>query len=198
MGEIIFGLEAFGDWEELTLDRKENLVIFSKNSWHDKLFSKNSVKYFFKSKLSDIRHVGVSQNMGLFILPRNGKVVFIGTQGLSRDDVQNIKRDINFFLNLNKTECLENNFLNITESEQYLQTLLQKCNHNDNLKEIFLKNHRKLNLNVPVHQHQSSPLLRDDSKKYTQIFWNKQPYDTDNFQNIHLSHMRRRNSVPRR
>lgn len=194
LGEIIFGLDAFGDWEELTLDKMENLVIFSKNSCYEKLFTGSSIKYSTKSKLSDIRHVGVSQNMGLFILPRNGKVMTFGTQGLTRNQLQSIKSDIIRFLNLNRIECPENNLLNISESDQYLQALLEKCNCRVNLQELFLQN--KKNFHPPIQQHQSSPLLYQN-KQNSQLY-HKRPYDTDDLQNIQFSFMRRGNSIPRR
>lgn len=183
LGEIIFGLDAFGEREELMLDKSKNLATFTKYSWSDKLFSKSTEKYTFKMKLSDIRHVGVSQNIGLFMLPRNGKAVTFSTRGLKRDEVQNMKRDINFFLNTarleytdHKSADLGDHFLSTSDSDEYLRSLLGKCSRRSSLKKVpFLS----------VQQHQSTPSFGSQKAEgipeFPERMIKKRPYGTNIF-----------------
>ncbi|XP_033220707.1 uncharacterized protein LOC117175188 [Belonocnema kinseyi] len=195
LGEIIFGLDAFGEREEFMLEKSKNLATFTKYSWCDKLFSKSAESYTLKMKLSDIRHVGVSQNIGLFMLPRNGKAVTLSTRGLKRDEVQNIKRDINFFLNTTRLEYTDHksadlgyNFLSTSDSDEYLQSLLRKCSRRSSLKKLPFSS---------VQQHQSTPSFGSQRAQgipeFPQRIIKRRPYGSNLFfQNIHSSQTRRR------
>ena len=201
LGEIIFGLDAFCEWEELILDKSQNLTTFIKYSWCDKLFSKSSEKYTLKLKLSDIRHIGVSQNMGLFMLPRNGKAVTFSTRGLKRDEVQNLKRDINLFLNTTRLENTDRNsadlgdhLLRPSDSDEYLRSLLGKCSNHSILQEIPFSS---------VQQHQSTPSLGSQSAgripEFPGRILKKRPYGTNIFsQNIHSLQTKHRSWIDER
>ena len=212
LGEIVFGLDAFGEWEELILNKPQNLATLTKYSWCDMFFSESLEKCTLRIKLSDIRHVGVSQNMGLFMLPRNGKAVTFSTRGLKRDEVQNIKRDINYFLNTTRVEYLKrhspdlgDHLLSASDSDEYLQALLNKYSCRSVLQEVpfstCMINGQKASVDPSVHQHQSTPSFKSLNTReiFPEKSLKKRPYGSNIFfQNIPTLQTKPRSWVPKR
>lgn len=134
LGEIMFGLDIFGEWEDLILYKQENKAIIEKAIWSDKLCSGHSNE-FSSMKLTDIRHVGVSSKMGLFILHKNGKIVTFNMRGLTREEIQNLRKEINHFLNMSRLDCLDHSpiersdqlLLPSDSEDEYLQKLSKAC-----------------------------------------------------------------------
>lgn len=62
----MFGLDSFGEWEDLILYKQDNRAVVEKSVWIDRLCCGSSGE-FFSMRLVDIRHVGISTEMGLFI-----------------------------------------------------------------------------------------------------------------------------------
>ncbi|XP_014477971.1 PREDICTED: uncharacterized protein LOC106746193 [Dinoponera quadriceps] len=128
LGEIMFVLDSFGEWEDLILYKQENKAIVERAIWSDKLCSGYSNE-FVSMKLTDIRHVGVSSEMGLFILHKNGKITTFNMRGLTREEIQNLRKEINHFLNMSRLNYLDhssvdpsNRLLLTSDSEdEYLQ-----------------------------------------------------------------------------
>ncbi|XP_025602303.2 uncharacterized protein LOC112694949 [Athalia rosae] len=107
-GGIMFGLDTLGDWEDFVLDKKENRATFTRCNWSDKLVCWGAAERpTVVMKLSEIRHVGVSINLGLFILQRNGKTTSLSTNGLTREEIQNLRHEVHHFLNLARMEYLD-------------------------------------------------------------------------------------------
>ncbi|XP_076238471.1 uncharacterized protein LOC143181766 [Calliopsis andreniformis] len=99
-GEIMFNLEAFGEWQDLLLDKDQNNAVIEKHTWIDKLCCyKTSHGSHIVMQLTDIRHVGVSVEMGLFILHENGRTISLSMQGFTREELQKLRRKISYFLN---------------------------------------------------------------------------------------------------
>lgn len=107
LGEIMFGLDTLGEWEDLILDKEQNTATITRCTWCYKLCSRVPKKSITVMKLSDIRHVGVSTDLGLFVLYRNGKTATLTTHGLTRNEIQNLKKEINYFLNMSRIEHLD-------------------------------------------------------------------------------------------
>ncbi|KYN04459.1 hypothetical protein ALC62_04683 [Cyphomyrmex costatus] len=133
LGEIMFGLDSFGEWEDLILYKDENKAVVEKSVWSDKLCSGSSGQLSFM-KLTDIRHIGVSTKMGLFILHRNGKMITLSMKGLTRKEIQDLRKEINHFLNMSRLKYLDhslvdpsNRLLLPSGSEEYLQNLPRTC-----------------------------------------------------------------------
>lgn len=133
LGEIMFGLDSFGEWEDLILYKRENKAIVEKAVWSDRLCSGNSGEISLM-RLTDIRHVGVSSEMGLFILHRNGQTITLTMSGLTRKEIQSLRREINYFLNMGRLENLDfssvdssDRLLLPSDSEEYLQNLPRTC-----------------------------------------------------------------------
>lgn len=134
LGEIMFGLDIFGEWEDLILYKQENKAIIDRAIWSDKLCSGYSNE-FTSMKLTDIRHVGVSSEMGLFILHKNGQIVTLNMRGLTRGEIQSLRKEINHFLNMSRLKYLDhssispsNQLLLTSDSEdEYLQKLPSAC-----------------------------------------------------------------------
>ncbi|XP_029660520.1 uncharacterized protein LOC115233982 [Formica exsecta] len=133
LGEIMFGLDSFGEWEDLILYKQENKAIVQKAIWSDKLCSGNSGEISLM-RLTDIRHVGVSTDMGLFILHRNGQTITLSMRGLTRKEIQSLRKEINYFLNMGRLENLDfsligssNRLLLPSDSEEYLSNLPRTC-----------------------------------------------------------------------
>ncbi|XP_070156795.1 uncharacterized protein [Polyergus mexicanus] len=133
LGEIMFGLDSFGEWEDLILYKQENKAIFQKAIWSDKLCSGNSGEISLM-RLTDIRHVGVSTDMGLFIVHRNGQTITLSMRGLTRKEIQSLRKEINYFLNMGRLENLDfssidssDRLLLPSDSEEYLSNLPRTC-----------------------------------------------------------------------
>lgn len=125
----MFGLDSFGEWEDLILYKNENKAVVEKSIWSDKLCSSGSGELSFM-KLTDIRHIGVSTKMGLFILHRNGKTIALNMKGLTRKEIQSLRKEISHFLNMSRLKYLDhfaidssNRLLLPSGSEEYLQNL---------------------------------------------------------------------------
>ncbi|XP_012286101.1 uncharacterized protein LOC105702815 [Orussus abietinus] len=102
--EVMFGLDALGEWEDMILDMERNEAIISRCTWLNKIYSCIPVSFLRVMKLNDIRHVGATMNLGLFLLHRSGKVAFLSTYGLTYDEVQTLKKKINHFLSVYEIE----------------------------------------------------------------------------------------------
>lgn len=133
LGEIMFGLDSFGEWEDLILYKQDNKAIIERAIWSDKLCSGHSTE-FISMKLTDIRHVGVSSEIGLFILHKNGKIVTFNMKGLTREEIQSLRKEINHFLNMSKLNYLDYSLLDLpnrslltSDSDEYLQKLPRTC-----------------------------------------------------------------------
>lgn len=134
LGEIMFGLDSLGEWEDLILYKQENKAIIERAIWSDKLCSGHS-NDFISMKLTDIRHVGISSEMGLFILHKNGKIVTLNMSGLTREEIQSLRKEINHFLNMSRLNYLDHSLINpsnrlllTSDSEdEYLQKLPRSC-----------------------------------------------------------------------
>lgn len=111
-GGIMFGLDTLGDWEDLVFEKSENLATYKRRNWSDKLcllfVRDNSAKFNDASmKLDEIRHVGVSIDLGLFVLTKNGKTTSLSTNGMTRNEIQTMRREINHFLNLTRIRYID-------------------------------------------------------------------------------------------
>jgi len=129
----MFWLDNFGEWEDLILYKPENKAVVEKFVWSDKLCSGNSE--FSLMKLTDIRHVGVSTEMGLFILHRNGNIITLSMKGLTRKEIQDLRKEIDHFLNMSRLKYLDHSLIDpldrllpVSNSEEkYLQNLPRVC-----------------------------------------------------------------------
>lgn len=126
LGEIMFGLDSFGEWEDLILYKQENRAVVEKSVWIDKLCSGSSGE-FFSMRIVDIQHVGVSTEMGLFMVHRNGETITLSVNGLTKKEIQDLKREINYFLNMTRIQYLDHTLLEPSgrlllpsDSEEYL------------------------------------------------------------------------------
>lgn len=133
LGEIMFGLDSFGEWEDLILYKQENKAVVEKAVWSDRLCSGNSAEISLM-RLTDIRYVGVSTEMGLFILHRSGQTITLSMRGLTREEIQSLRKEINYFLNMSRLENLDfslidpsDRLLLPSDSEEYLQKLPRTC-----------------------------------------------------------------------
>ncbi|EZA47375.1 hypothetical protein X777_16269 [Ooceraea biroi] len=125
----MFGLDSFGEWEDLILYKQENRAIIEKSVWVDKLCSGGAGE-LFSMRLIDIKHVGISTEMGLSILHRNGETITLSVKGLTSTEMQDLKREINYFLNMSRLKYLDHMSIDPSErlllpcdSEEYLQNL---------------------------------------------------------------------------
>lgn len=179
LGEIMFGLDSFGEWEDLILYKQENKAIIEKAIWSDRLCSDNSAEIFLM-RLTDIRHVGVSTEMGLFILHKNGQTITLSMRGLTREEIQSLRKEINYFLNMSRLENLDFSLIDPSDrlllpcdSEEYLQNLPRTCppvpnelTASDNILGNSKANHRvQQNLSYPtvmcgLNSYQSASLRR--------------------------------------
>ncbi|XP_067207707.1 uncharacterized protein [Linepithema humile] len=134
LSEIMFWLDNFGEWEDLILYKPENKAVVEKFVWSDKLCSKNSGESSLM-KLTDIRHVGVSTEMGLFILHRNGNTITLSMKGLTRKEIQDLRKEINHFLNMSRLKYLDHSLIDPSDrlllasdsEEKFLQNLPRTC-----------------------------------------------------------------------
>ncbi|XP_018370930.1 PREDICTED: uncharacterized protein LOC108766252 [Trachymyrmex cornetzi] len=133
LSEIMFGLDSFGEWEDLILYKDENKAVVEKSVWSDKLCLGSSGQLSFM-KLTDIRYIGVSTKMGLFILHRNGKMITLSMKGLTRKEIQDLRKEINHFLNMSRLKYLDHSLVDPSTrlllpsgSEEYLQNLPRTC-----------------------------------------------------------------------
>lgn len=129
----MFGLDSFGEWEDLILYKNENKAVVERAAWSDKLCSSNSGEFSFM-RLTDIRHIGVSTKMGLFILHRNGKIITFSMKGLTRKEIEDLRKEISHFLNMSRLKYLDNSTIHpsdrlllSSDSEEYLQNLPRAC-----------------------------------------------------------------------
>lgn len=132
----MFGLDSFGEWEDLILYKKENKAIIAKAVWSDRLCSSNSGEISLM-KLTDIRHVGISE-MGLFIVHRNGQTITLNMRGLTRKEIQSLRKEINYFLNISRLENLDSSLIDSSDrlllpsdSDEFLQNLPRTCLPNE-------------------------------------------------------------------
>ncbi|XP_011862867.1 PREDICTED: uncharacterized protein LOC105559293 isoform X2 [Vollenhovia emeryi] len=133
LGEIMFGLDTLGEWEDLILYKNENKAVVERSVWSDKLCPGGSGESSLM-RLTDIRHVGVSTTMGLFILQRNGKIIALNMKGLTRKEVQDLRKEISHFLNMSRLKYLDHSLVDPSDrlllpsdSEEYLQHLPRSC-----------------------------------------------------------------------
>ncbi|XP_031835291.1 uncharacterized protein LOC116428161 [Nomia melanderi] len=98
LGEIIFCLDTVGECQDLLLDRDKDIAVIKKYTWLDKLCLKTGCNFCTVFKLSNIRYVGISIEMGLFILCKDGKTISVNMQGFTRKELQELRKEINFFL----------------------------------------------------------------------------------------------------
>ncbi|XP_011635266.1 uncharacterized protein LOC105425941 [Pogonomyrmex barbatus] len=133
LSEIIFGLDSFGEWEDLILYKHENKAIIQKSVWSDKLCSDSSGE-FSLMRLTDIRHVGISTEMGLYILHRNGFLITLSMKGLTREEIQNLRKEINYFLNMSRFKYPDRSLINPSDqlllsfdSKEPLKNLPRSC-----------------------------------------------------------------------
>lgn len=106
-GEGILAMDLMGEWEDLLLDKDNNVAIVTSCTWLDRLFSSVIKSSSLVMKLHNIVHVGLSVEKGLFMLHRNGKTACISTRGLTRDEIQEMKREVCYFLDTHKLEYLD-------------------------------------------------------------------------------------------
>lgn len=133
LGEIMFGLDSLGDWEDLILYKNENKAVVEKSVWIDKLCSGSSGELSLM-KLTDIRHIGVSTAMDLFILHRNGQTITLSMKGLTTEEIQDLRKEINHFLNMSRLNYLNHSLVDPSDrlllpsdSEEYLRNLPRAC-----------------------------------------------------------------------
>lgn len=133
LSEIMFGLDSFGEWEDLILYKNENKAVVERAVWSDKLCSSNSGEFSFM-RLTDIRHIGVSTKMGLFILHRNGKIITFSMKGLTRKEIEDLRKEISHFINMSRLKYLDHSMIHPSDrlllpsdSEEYLQNLPRTC-----------------------------------------------------------------------
>ncbi|XP_015594019.1 uncharacterized protein LOC107267180 [Cephus cinctus] len=107
LAEITFSLDALGEWQDLVLDKEENKATVTLCSWCDKLCSKVPEKSLTVMRMSDIRHVGISTELGIFLLGFNGKILSFSTRGLSHEEAREFKKKINYYLNTSRIERLD-------------------------------------------------------------------------------------------
>lgn len=132
----MFGLDNFEEWEDLILYKKENKAIIEKAVWSDRLCSDNSGEISLM-KLTDIRHVGISET-SLFIVHRNGRTITLNMRGLTRKEIQSLRKEINYFLNMSRLENLDSSLIDSSDrlllpsdSDEYLQSLPRTCLPNE-------------------------------------------------------------------
>lgn len=132
----MFGLDSFGEWEDLILYKQENKAIVEKSVWSDKLCSGNSGEISLM-RLTDIRYVDISE-LGLFIVHRNGQIITLNMRGLTRKEIQGLRKEINYFLNMSRLENLDSSLIDSSDrlllpsdSEEYLQNLPRTCLPNE-------------------------------------------------------------------
>lgn len=101
LGLIMFILDAFGEWQDLLLDKDDNKATIERYNWIDKLYFKTAYDSCVSMKLSDIRYIGVTVEKGLFILEKNGNIKSLSMQGFTRNELQQLKKRINYFLSSN-------------------------------------------------------------------------------------------------
>lgn len=106
--------------------KNENKAVVERSVWSDKLCSGNSGEFSFM-RLTDIRHIGVSTKMGLFILHRNGQMITLSMKGLMRKEIQDLRKEINYFLNMSRLKYLDHSLIDPSDrlllpsdSEEYL------------------------------------------------------------------------------
>lgn len=122
----MFGLDSFGEWEDLILYKNENKAVIERFVWSDKLCSGSSGEFSFM-RLTDIRHIGISDKISLFILHRNGQMITLNMKGLTRKEIQDLRNEINYFLNMSRLKYLDHSLVNPSDrlllpsdSEEYL------------------------------------------------------------------------------
>ncbi|XP_050463212.1 uncharacterized protein LOC126857622 [Cataglyphis hispanica] len=212
LGEIMFGLDSFGEWEDLILYKQENKAIVQKAIWSDKLCSGNSGEISLM-RLTDIRHVGVSTDMGLFILHRNGQTITLSMRGLTRKEIQTLRKEINYFLNMSRLENLDlsliassDRLLLSSDSEEYLPNLPKTClpisnelTVSDNILNNSKPCHRvQQNLSYPTlmcgvrHSYQSASLKRglytENSKRLDYIKYTRNISAIPNLLKVNKEH----------
>ncbi|XP_012543133.1 uncharacterized protein LOC105840674 [Monomorium pharaonis] len=126
LGEIMFGLDSFGEWEDLILYKNENKAVVERSVWSDKLCLTSSGEFSYM-RLTDIRHIGVSTKMDLFILHRNGQIITLSMKGLTRKEIQDLRKEISHFLNMSRLKHLDHSLVDPSDrlllpsdSEEYL------------------------------------------------------------------------------
>lgn len=133
LGEIMFGLDNLGEWEDLVLYKQENKAVVERSVWCDRLcFARSSDSSTMR--LTDIRHVGLSAGMDLFLLHRDGRIVTLSMKGLTREEIQGLRKEINYFLNMSRLKYLDHatidpadRLLLASDSEEYLRKLPRTC-----------------------------------------------------------------------
>ncbi|XP_076280925.1 uncharacterized protein LOC143209329 [Lasioglossum baleicum] len=98
LGQIMFCLDVFGECQDLLLDKDKNNAVIKKYTWIDKLCLNTGRSLCIAMKLSDVQYVGISIEMGLFILCKNGKTISLSMQGFTWKELQSLRRKINYFL----------------------------------------------------------------------------------------------------
>ncbi|KAK2578143.1 hypothetical protein KPH14_001342 [Odynerus spinipes] len=190
LGEITFILDALGDWEDLILNKATNKAIISKYTWTDKLCCKFANKKSITMDLNDIRYVGVSIAMGLFIVHKSGQTVFINMNGLKRKEIQTLRKEINYFLNMCRIDCLDcfpsnpyDQLVITSDSEkEYIKRLYKKYHSASVSKETLHTTDEMKDLKYSLQQNLSSPLLGSEKimKRCQQKHLRKGPYTENN------------------
>ncbi|KAL2738939.1 uncharacterized protein V1478_001505 [Vespula squamosa] len=167
LGEITFCLDAFGEWEDLILNKETNKAVISRYTWSDKLCYKFLNKQSILMELDDIRYVGVSIELGLFIVHKSGKTVSINMNGLTRKEIQILRKEINYFLNMSRIQCLDcfpsdpyDQLVIVSDSEkEHFKKLPKKYKSTSISKETLHSTNEMNDLKHSLQQHLSSPLL---------------------------------------
>lgn len=94
----MFSLDAFGEWQDLLLDKDVNNAVIRRCTWIDKLCFEATQGSCVVMKLNDVRYVGVSVGMGLFLLHKDGRRICLSMEGFARNELQNLRKNINYFL----------------------------------------------------------------------------------------------------
>lgn len=167
LGEITFCLDALGEWEDLILNKETNKAIISRYTWSDKLCYKFLNKQSILMELDDIRYVGVSTELGLFIVHKSGNTVTINMNGLTRKEIQILRKEINYFLNMSRIQCLDSfpsdpydQLVVVSDSvKERFKKLPKKYKSTSISKETLHSNNEMNDLKHLLQQNLSSPLL---------------------------------------
>lgn len=122
------------------LDQNQNVAIVTKYGWNEKLFLKHLEKSVVVN-LSDIRHVGASPETGIFFLSKTGTTITFNAKGLSRDDIQTMKKTILRFLEANR--------INSSGPCTTLQSYEKCSSSSDCEEETPFKNYREFSEEIP-------------------------------------------------
>ncbi|XP_046835217.1 uncharacterized protein LOC124431394 [Vespa crabro] len=200
LGEITFCLDALGEWEDLILNKETNKAIISRYTWSDKLCYKFLNKQSILMELDDIRYVGVSIELGLFIVHKNGNIVSINMNGLTRKEIQILRKEINYFLNMSRIQCLDcfpsdpyDQLIVISDSgKERFKKLPKKYKSISISKEMLQSNNEMNDLKYSLQQNLSSPLLGSNKivKCCQEKHLRKGPYTENSLSFVYSKYMK--------